>query len=148
MFAGSERPRAPANRSRRAPFARSTHSHDVDWNFTGTRGMYFALRLFTQHSIIFLVRRMVNKVTWNSLGFSRSFKVNRSTPKISLKKLFNALWQYIYWQRVSYTVNCLLTGLYYQSGSVSMWWVGIFCVTFWPSYLGSFVFYSRKTRTE
>ncbi|XP_073953751.1 Down syndrome cell adhesion molecule 4 isoform X2 [Choristoneura fumiferana] len=34
---GSERPRAPANRSRRAPFARSAHSHDVDWNFTGTR---------------------------------------------------------------------------------------------------------------
>ncbi|XP_063540746.1 cell adhesion molecule Dscam2 [Cydia strobilella] len=35
----SERPRATAtaNRSRRAPYARSAQSHDVDWNFTGTR---------------------------------------------------------------------------------------------------------------
>ncbi|XP_063366960.1 cell adhesion molecule Dscam2 [Cydia amplana] len=33
----SERPLATANRSRRAPYARSAQSHDVDWNFTGTR---------------------------------------------------------------------------------------------------------------
>nr|XP_049701279.1 Down syndrome cell adhesion molecule-like protein Dscam2 isoform X20 [Helicoverpa armigera] len=31
------RSRSPGNRSRRAPFARSTHTHDTDWNFTGTR---------------------------------------------------------------------------------------------------------------
>ncbi|KAJ0174157.1 hypothetical protein K1T71_010303 [Dendrolimus kikuchii] len=29
--------RVAGNRSRRAPYARSTHSHDADWNFTGTR---------------------------------------------------------------------------------------------------------------
>ncbi|XP_052755769.1 cell adhesion molecule Dscam2 isoform X4 [Galleria mellonella] len=31
------RPRTAGNRSRRAPYARSSHTHDTDWNFTGTR---------------------------------------------------------------------------------------------------------------
>ncbi|CAG9123879.1 unnamed protein product [Plutella xylostella] len=36
LYEDAER-RAPANRSRRAPYARSAHTHDTDWNFTGTR---------------------------------------------------------------------------------------------------------------
>ncbi|XP_069361354.1 cell adhesion molecule Dscam1 isoform X3 [Maniola hyperantus] len=31
------RARNAGNRSRRTPYARSTHTHDADWNFTGTR---------------------------------------------------------------------------------------------------------------
>ncbi|XP_037873453.1 cell adhesion molecule Dscam2 isoform X2 [Bombyx mori] len=37
LFDVSERSRAVGNRSRRAPYARSTHTHDTDWNFTGVR---------------------------------------------------------------------------------------------------------------
>ncbi|CAH4030501.1 unnamed protein product [Pieris brassicae] len=33
----SENNRGVGNRSRRAPYARSTHTHDADWNFTGNR---------------------------------------------------------------------------------------------------------------
>lgn len=38
LFTASEKSRNLGNRSRRAPLARNTHSHDNDWNFTGNRG--------------------------------------------------------------------------------------------------------------